>query len=144
MFEQKFVLKLRLLKRVIAKLRDLELPETTKNILLIVSFLLAFNALVVVLGASYLSENIAAFLGKSRIVMLSDLLFLEGAVILAVGILIAVAAARQKIEPLSKPSAKTTDNADQPPEKMTNLGMFMMIIGAIMIGLSITFGALVL
>lgn len=144
MFEQKFVLKLRLLKRVIAKLRHLELPETTKNILLIVAFLLAFNALVVVLGASYLSENIAAFLGKSRIVILSDLLFLEGAVILAAGILIAVAAATQKIEPSSEPSAKTTDNADQHPEKLKNLGMLMMIIGAIMIGLSITFGALLL
>lgn len=137
-------MKLRLLKRVTTKLRHSELPETTKNILLIVSFLLAFNALVVVLGASYLSDNIAAFLGKSRIVILSDLLFLEGAVILAVGILIAVAAATQKIEPSSKPSAKTNDNADQSPEKLKNLGMLMMIIGAIMIGLSITFGALLL
>ncbi len=137
-------MKLRLLKRVTTKLKHSELPETTKNILLIVSFLLAFNALVVVLGAPYLSENIAAFLGKSRIVILSDLLFLEGAVILAVGILIAVAAATQKIEPSSEPSAKTTDNADQSPEKLKNLGMLMMIIGAIMIGLSITFGALLL
>lgn len=130
--------------KIITKLRRLELPEVAKNVLLIVFSLLIFDVLVTVLGASYLSGNIGAFWGKSRIVILSDLLFLEGAGIFAIGTFIAVAKAAQKIKQFSKPSAEININAEKTPEKRINTGILMMIIGAILMGLSIAVGTLLL
>lgn len=101
------------MKGIKTKLRHLELPEAAKNVLLIVFSLLIFDVLVTVLGASYLSENTITFMGKSRTVILSDLLFLEGAVILAIGTLIAVAKTAQKIKPFSKPPTKITVNEEK-------------------------------
>ncbi len=137
-------MKLTLLKRTITKVRPFELPEAAKNVLLIVSSLSTFDVLVAVLGATYLSENIGTFWGKSRTVILSDLLFLEGAVIFAIGTFIAVAKAAQKIKPFSKPSTETTVNAEQIREKRIHPSILMMIIGAILMGLSITVGTLLL
>jgi len=118
------------------------LNKTVKNVLLTVLSLLIFDALVAVLGGSYLSENVGTFMGKSSTVILSDFLFIEGIVILAVGILIIVGGLAQKIKPLSEPSTETTEIGVQTLEKRINLGVFMMIVGAILIGLSITVGTL--
>lgn len=132
------------LKGIIAKLRRLELSEVAKNVILIVFFLLIFDVLVVVLGASYLSENTGTFLGKSRTVILSDLLFIEGAVIFAIGTFIVVAKAAQKTKPLSQPPTEITDNAEKTPEKRINLATLMILIGAILMGLSMMVGTLFL
>ena len=137
-------MKLTPLKRIITRLRHLELPEAAKNVLLIVSSLLIFDVLVTVLGASYLSGNIGAFLGKSRTVILSDLLFLEGAVIFAIGIFIAVARALQETKPSSEPTTEITDNAELTRDKRINPSILTMIAGAILMGLSMMVGTLFL
>lgn len=108
--------------------------------ILIVLVLLIFDALVSFLGASYLSENIGAFVGKSGTGIFSDLLFLEGAFILAIGIFIAVAIEWEK-NPLSKSSKETDSNSEETPEREINIGVRMIIVGAILIGFSIIVGA---
>lgn len=137
-------MKLTPLKRIITKLRHLELPKAAKNILLIVSSLLIFDVLVTVLGASYLSENTWAFQGKSRTVILSDFLFLEGAVISALGIFVAVATAWQETKPSSEPTAEITDNAELTSDKRIHPGILMIIVGAILMGFSLMVGTLFL
>jgi len=137
-------LKLTPLKRIITKLRHLQLPKAAKNVLLIVSSLLIFDVLVAVLGAPYLSENIGAFFGKSRTVILSDLLFLEGAVIFATGTLIAAARARHEKKLSSKPTTEITDNAEPTRDKRIRPDILTMIIGAILMGLSMIIGTLFL
>ena len=129
------------LKSITAKAKLFMLPKAVRNIVLIVLILLIINAFVSLLGASYLSENIGVFLGKSGTVIFSDLLFLEGAIILAIGIFIAVAIESEKTKPLSKSSKETDPNAEETPEKGINIGVLMIIVGAILIGLSITVGA---
>lgn len=133
-----------LLKKIKTKLRRFKLPRAAKKVLLIVLSLLILDALVAVLGAPYLSENIGTFLGKSKTVILSDLLFLEGAVIFAIGTFIAVSRFMQEKEPLYEPSTGTTDNGGQTREKRIGAGILMMIIGAILMALSITIGTLLL
>ena len=120
------------------------MPEATKKVFLIVSSLLIFDVLVTVLGGSYLSENIGTFLGKSRIVILSDLLFFEGEVILAIGIFIAVASAWTEMKPSSEPTTEITGNAELTRDKRIGLGILVIIVGAILMGLSIMVGTLFL
>lgn len=137
-------MKLRPLKRIITKLRHLKLPEAAKNVLLIVSSLLIFDVLVTVLVASYLSGNIGAFLGKSRTVILSDLLFLEGAVIFAIGTFIAVARAWPETKLPSEPTTEIADNAELTRDKRIRPGILTMIVGAILMALSMMVGTLFL
>lgn len=133
---------LTLLKKIKTKLRRFKLPKATKKVLFIVLSLLILDALVAVFGAPYLSENIGTFLGKSKTVILSDLLFLEGAVIFAIGTFIAVLRFMKEKEPLYETSTETTDNEEQTREKRIDAGILMIIIGAILMGLSITVGTL--
>jgi len=118
------------------------LPKPVKNVLLIVSSLLIFDIVVAVLGGSYLSENIGTFLGKSRTVILSDLLFLEGTVIFAIGTFIAVAKALQETKPSHLPDEESTEGGKETREKRIHKGILLMIAGAILTGLSIMVGAL--
>lgn len=133
-----------LLKKIVAKIRHLELPEVARSILLIISSLLIFDVLLAGLGGSYLSENIGAFLGKSQTVILSDLLFLEGVPIFVIGIFIAVAKSAQKMKPPSEQSTETTENVNQTLTRRIDIGTLLIIVGAILIGLSITAGTLLI
>lgn len=132
------------LKKIKAKVRRFELPKAAKKVLLIVLSLLIFDALVAFLGAPYLSENIGTFLGKSTMVILSDLLFFEGAVVFTVGTFMAVLEFIQEKETLNEPSTETNDNGGRTRGKRIGTGIFVMIIGAILVGLSITVGTLFL
>lgn len=135
---------LTLLKKVKTKARRFKLSKATKNVLLVVLSLLILDALVAVLGAPYLSKNIGTFIGKSNMGILSDLLFLEGAVIFAIGTFIAVLRFMQEREPLYRSSTETPNNEGQTREKRTDASILMIIIGAILVGLSITIGTLLL
>jgi hypothetical protein len=126
-------LKQRLLNKIKTKLRQFDFHEAARRVLLIVSALSVFDVVVSVL------------LGKSRtVILLSDLLFLEGTVIFAIGIFIAVARAWQETTPSSETARETTDNVEQTAKRQIHFGMLMVIVGAILIGLSITVGTLLL
>lgn len=139
-----FPSKLRLLKKISAKVAHLATIKEAKNILLFVLSLLIFDVLVSVLGTPYLSENIALFLDKSRTVILSDLLFFEGTVTFAIGTFIVVLRFMQEQEPSLKPPAQITENEGQTGKKRIHDGIFMMVTGAILMVLSISIGTLLL
>ena len=133
---------LMVLKSIMARAKRFMLPKTVRKLILVVLFLLIFDALVSFLGASYLSENIGTFIGKSGTVIFSDFLFLEGSITLAIGIFIAVAVEWEKTKPLSEPSKEIDPNTEETPRKWMNIGVLMIVVGAVLIGLSITVGTL--
>jgi len=136
----KSVLKLTVLKQV-AEARRFLLSEAAKITFLTVASLFTFDIWVAALGSSYLSENIDTFMGKSRFVILSDLLFIEGSMILAIGIFISVV----KAWPRKQPSPKSTENTKSnggPIQRSMHLGILVVIAGAILMGLSIIVGTL--
>lgn len=131
------------LKSIITKARRFASWKTFKNALLILSSLLIFDVFVAVLGSFYISDNTGAFLGKSIKINLSNLLFFEGAVIFAIGTFIAVARAWQETMPSSEPT-QITDSTEQTEDKRIHPSTLMMIGGAVLIGLSILVGTLLL
>lgn len=130
------------MQAIITEIKRFDLREAIKNVLVIVSVLSIFDISLTVLNAFYLNRNIEAFLGKSNAVILSDLLFIEGTIILTLGIFIAVVRAWQETRPLPSQSGEETSNAETPDKKHLHFSTQMMIIGAVLIGLSITVGTL--
>jgi len=131
------------LKNIKTKLEDLDLSRAAENILLIISLILIFDAVVAFLGASYLSSRIGAFWGKSGIVVLSDLLFLEGSMIFALGTFVAVVKALQKTKP-PEHLAEQNLYSEKTQRKRLPPGITMILIGTALIGLSIVVGTLLL
>lgn len=130
------------LKRITTKVKQFKLPKLAENILLVVSCLGFFDVFVAAIGAPYLSENIGAFLGKSRTVIVSDLLFLEGTIILTIGIFIWVVRAWEEPKKLPSQSKDQTIKEKLTGEKRVHFSTQMIIVGAILIGLSIIVGML--
>jgi len=123
------------LRKITSKLNQFKIAEAVKKILMIVSLLLIGDILIAVLGGPFLSENVGTFLGKSTATILSDLLFLEGAVAFAAGAFLTIALSY-------RPPTESTDAAAQPRKKRIHPSILLIIIGAILIGLSITVGTL--
>jgi len=124
------------------KIRRFITRKTLKNVFLMIFPLVMFDVLVAFLGGSYLSENIGTFLGKSKTVILSDLLFEEGAVIFAIGAFVAFIKGRKETKQLSESTTEATVNAEQSRDTRINSGVFLIIVGVILIGLSIAVGTL--
>ena len=114
---------------MLQKLKRFRLSKISKRFFKIVLFILIFNVLIVILGP-YLSANVPFFSDKSAMHILIDLLFLEGAVIFAIGAFLETDAAYF-------PKEKTTDSREGSHEKRISLGVLVMMIGAGLIGLSI-------
>lgn len=131
------------LKRIKIRVKGFTLPKVVKNVILVVFPLLILDFLVV-LAVYYLKGNSGLILGRSEVVMLSDLLFLEGIVILALGIFYSVGREILGVKTSSEKPTEATDNAEQSREKRIHLGIFMAIVGVSLIGLSILVGTLFL
>lgn len=131
---------MRSLKPITTKLKRFKLQKPLTIVLKIVLLLLLFDVLVAALGNFYLGENAGILLGKSIKVNLSDLLFIEGAVILAIGTFIEVAKAWGE-KPSPETTAEVTENVKQ-IQKRIHVGVLLLIVGAILIGLSIMVGTL--
>jgi len=132
------------LKSIITKARRFTSSITFKIAFLTISSLLIFDVLVAVLGSFYFSDSTGAFLGKSTTINLSNLLFIEGAFILAIGTFIAVARAWQEPKPSSEPTTQPADSAEQIGDERIHNSTLMIIVGAVLIGLSILVGTLLL
>jgi len=103
----------------------------------VVACLCIANLIIAVL---LISES-AVFLGarKSKMVVLSDLFFLEGAVVLAVGALTAAGTSlrRESFSSLyAKPDGHRKFLEEQRPKQFF-FGILLIIIGAVLIGLSV-------
>jgi hypothetical protein len=123
-------------KQLATKVRRIAKHAVVKKILKITSLIIVIDIIVAVLGGPFLSLNVGTFLGKSSGVILSDLLFLEGAVIFAVGAFLLL------IIPFRTSPTEGANDDKQSSEKRTHPGIVLTIMGAILIGLSIAIGSL--
>lgn len=130
-----------LLKKIKEELERLELPEFVKWTLLLVSFLMVFDVVLAILGATYLSETIDFF--KSEVpVVLSNLIFLEGALIFLVGAFLEFSRSSQKTTPSNQLPDEQVTKRKRLLEIILRPGAFMMLVGVVFIGLSVIIGAL--
>jgi len=123
------------LKKAISNLRNNKrVRDAAKKIIVVLCSLSVIDVALAVLGGSYLSQT-GTFLGKSSAAILSDLLFLEGSVIFAIGAFLTLGM------PFKLPKERT-DEEEKPSKKRVHPSIILMIAGAGLIGLSITVGTL--
>ena len=131
------------LKRIERMLERFELTKAAEYVLLIVSLFLISDGLVAFVAGSFLSTHVGAFLGvENNIVILSDLLFIEGALIFAVGTFIALASSMRRTNPPPEPTSEEKLEPKQIQKKPVNPIMIIILIGIVLIGLSILVGIL--
>lgn len=110
------------------------------KIVIVIVFLLLFNVFAASFGASILREKLPFLKGKSEKVILSDLLFIEGAVIFAIGALVASGVSVFRIETPSSLYASPGGHARylrESRKKQFKFGIILIIIGAALMGISI-------
>ena len=123
--------------------RVLKTFQRNRKIILVFFLILILNTSAASLFHSFLSEQIMVFYGKSQIGVLSDLLFLEGAIAFAVGAF--TATIRTSRHTRRRPhTEEESGNDDRKPLYEIDFWTLMIIIGAILIGLSIMIGLLLL
>lgn len=122
-------------KTVFTATKRFRAAGTVEKILMTFSILLILDILLVVLGGSYLSENVITFLGKPKPIIFSDLLFIEGSIIFAVGAFLMIIIQ-------NRPSPNRGSDTKQSGKKRIHPGVFLMIVGASLIGLSIAVGTI--
>lgn len=125
------------------KKNSFKFPRVSKKIVLVVLLLLFFNVLITVFGFSFLHENFYFFADKSAARILSDLLFLEGAIVFTVGAFVASGASIFRIESKSSLYANSEGHIKylhESRKKQFKFGIVVMIIGAILIGSSMVIG----
>lgn len=130
------------LNRIKRMLEPFELARAAEHILLIVALFLISDALVAIIGGSYLSTHVGAFLSASSIVILSDLLFLEGALIFAAGTFMALASSMRRTNPPPEPTSEQESEPEQIEKKPLPPITILILIGIVLIGLSILVGVL--
>lgn len=107
---------------------------------IVILFLLIFNVIAVSFGISFLREKLPFLANKSEKTILSDLLFIEGAVIIFIGAAVASGASVLRIETPSSIYASPSGHAKYLREERKRqfaFGIILIIIGAASIGLSI-------
>jgi len=120
---------------------QLKLPKTVKITLVSALFLLVFDVLLAVFGVTYLAET-DFFFHKSTRVILSDLVFLEGATFFIIGAFILIARTSPDKRSSELRNEQTT-NRKRLHEQLVRPETFMMIVGVGFIGLSIILGTLI-
>ncbi len=124
----------------------LENAKVTRNVILVVLLLLIIDVLAAGLLKIFLQ---GWFFGSSRITILCNILFFEGAVIFAIGAFLA-SGMTWFLGVLRYPRGryyveeKMGNEIRQSRKKQLNTGIFMMIVGAVLIGSSVAIGELIL
>lgn len=120
----------------------------TRKVLLFVVFIMVFNFLAAFWLIPFLDDGIWIFQGKSTPFILSDILFLEGSAMFAIGAFVELGASFRKGKPPKNPSdqqgAEQTKEtkASQGEIKVISFGVLLIILGSCFIGLSIAVGTL--
>ena len=117
---------------MLQKLKRFMPSKIGKKLFKIILSILIFNVLIAILGP-HLSADVPFFSGKSAMHMISDLLFLEGAVIFAIGAFLEIGTAYF-------PEKKTRDSGEGSHENRISPEVLFMIVGAGLIGLSMIIG----
>ena len=124
----------------------LKISKRTRNIVLVFLLILISDVLAAGLWTSLLHGR---FFGWSQTLITCDLLFLEGAIIFTVGAFLASGITwllRVSRHPRGRDHVEEKRNNDikKSRKKQLRTGMFMMILGAMLIGSSVTIGQLFL
>jgi len=124
----------------------LRIPKLTRNIVLVFLLILILDVLAAGLWTSVLH---GCFFCLPQTLITCDLLFLEGAIIFAIGAFLESGIAwplKVSRHPRGRYSAEEkTDNENKKSgKKQLRTGMFMIILGAMLIGSSVTIGQLLL
>lgn len=106
----------------------------------VILFLVLFNVFAVSLGVSFLREKFQFLRNKSVKIVMSDLFFIEGAVIFAVGALVA-SGTSLRVETFSSLYADPNGHVRylrESRKKQFAFGIILIVVGASLIGLSIS------
>lgn len=131
------------LKTIISKTAAVKgylLAEETRRGLLVLSVLVVLNVVIAVVGAAYMSQ--------SALLILSNLLFLEGALAFVVGSFVALARGSSKRKETEDAAKLSEERAEEYlTKKATSVhmpfGPLLMLLGAVLIALSVVTGLLV-
>ena len=102
--------------------------------------LVLFNIFAVSIGVAFFRDKFHFLANKSEKVVMSDLLFIEGGVVFAVGALVASGASNLRMETPSSLYADPDGHAKflrESRRKQFSFGIVLMIVGVCLIGLSI-------
>jgi len=124
----------------------LKIPKLTRNIVLVFPLILILDILAAGLWTSLLH---GCFFCRPQTLIICDLLFLEGAIIFTIGAFLESGIAlplRVSRHPQGRYSAeqKKDNENKKSSKKQLRTGMFMIILGAMLIGSSVTIGQLLL
>ena len=138
-----------LMTEMAEKIRHLRFFQKYQKVVLVVALIFVVNVLLASLFHSHFMELSWIFYGKSPTVVLSDLLFLEGAIVFAIGTL--AASMKPWVSRTSRHKRHKSDieeGLDNDREKLlknqVDFWMLMIIIGVILIVASIMIGILFL
>jgi hypothetical protein len=128
------------------KRKGFRFPNEIRNIALFITVLLIFDAVIIQVWSPYLQKNFAIFSGKSEATMLSDLLFGEGAIILGIGVFATIGGSKMSMSrqypgQYYKEGEMMTDHIKSRPREI-RIGILVLIVGAVLLGLSILVGVL--
>lgn len=123
--------------RKIKKITQLKLPKIVKKTLVFVYFLLGIDFYLAGFVAAFITE--APVLSWPMLVILSNIVFIEGAAIFTTGALIEFGRSSQ---PSSEPRSGKATIRQKLCEQLSHRGTFMMIVGVGFIGLSIIIGSI--
>jgi hypothetical protein len=123
-------------------LRRYDMGKTAEIVLLIVSLFFFADTVAVLFEILYLGTSPAV--SALGIVTLSNLLFIEGALIFAIGTFAAVARSMQSTKPLPPSSSAPEANLEPSQRKRMHPSVMMAFIGIILIILSVLVGTLLI
>lgn len=136
--------------RIVKTIKNLIIRKLIKKFFLAVFLILTFDVFATYLLAFFRPEGIWFLSNRTELSILSDLLFLEGAIIFAIGAIVASGMSLWH----SGASSNTSDQHCAEEKPAADVGearkkriipwILMIVIGACLMGLSIAIGALVL
>jgi dolichol kinase len=120
-----------------ATVKEHLLAEETRRGLLVLSVLVVLDVVIAVVGAAYVSQ--------SALLILSNLLFLEGALAFAVGSFVALARGSSKRKETEDAAKLSEERAEEYLTKSVHMpfGPLLMLLGAVLIALSVVTSLLV-
>ena len=124
--------------------RCFKIPKVVKNLFLGILIFWVFDVVLAGFGTYFLRGRVSFFSAKSAKTVLSDLLFLEGATLFGLITFVAYAifGKRHPGDEYDAEGKRRATADEDPTQKRIPIWMFIVIIGASLMGLSIVIGFL--
>lgn len=122
--------------------RSFKTSKAIKNPFFAVLLLLVFDVVLAIVGSTHLGDKISFFSEKSAKTILSDLLFLEGAILFVLGTFAAYWSYARKRPSYEYDPERTTTSKDQLHQRHTPIWMLIIIMGTGLMGLAVAIAIL--